>query len=139
MGSDPLAKALYAAAGKRWQQIGQSRPWASGLSRAAMRQLPAAQPLMAVNGRFCHRRRTAPDLMQTLKGLGWLSGMTSPPDSPQRSSSPTLNQRIPFPLASTRSLPIAHWLREHRARARDLFAAEPSFGIGKNVEHTAVA
>jgi len=41
--------------------IGQSRPWASGQHRAAMRQLPAAQPLMAVNGRFRHLRRTVPD------------------------------------------------------------------------------
>lgn len=38
-----------------------SRPWASDQNRAAMRQLPAAQPLMTVNGRFRHRRGTAPD------------------------------------------------------------------------------
>ena len=30
--------------------LGQSRLWTSGPNRAAMRQLPVAQPLMAVNG-----------------------------------------------------------------------------------------
>lgn len=41
--------------------VGQSRLWTSGVNRAAMRQLPAAQTLMAVNGRFRQPRRTAPD------------------------------------------------------------------------------
>jgi hypothetical protein len=34
------------------QVVVQSRPWGCDQHRAAMRRLPAAQPLMAVNDRF---------------------------------------------------------------------------------------
>ena len=46
-------------------QFGRSRPWAAAPEQAAMRLLPAVQPLMLVNGRFRHRRRTAPDPQET--------------------------------------------------------------------------
>ena len=41
--------------------IGHFRPWASGQTRSAMRRLPAAHPLMAVNVRLARQATTAAD------------------------------------------------------------------------------
>lgn len=81
-------------------------------------------------------RPTAQEAKQTLKRLsGSLEDL--PPNRLQRSSWLTKNPPIPVLPASTRNFPMALWLREHRARVRDLFAAELAVGIGKNVQHTA--
>ena len=55
-----MAEVLPVGADMR-PNFGQSRPWAYSRNRAAIRRLPGAQQLMAVNGRFRHSRRTAPD------------------------------------------------------------------------------
>lgn len=61
-----MPEALNQTATKSVEQIGRSGLWVSGQNRTAMRKLPAADPLMAVNGRFRHRSGTAPDHMTKL-------------------------------------------------------------------------
>jgi hypothetical protein len=48
-------------------QTGQNQPWASCQNQAAICPLPAAQPLMKVNGRYLDRPGTAPDPKPTFR------------------------------------------------------------------------
>ena len=43
-------------------RFGQNGHWPDMLNQAVIHCLPAAQPLMAMNGCFRHPRRTAPDI-----------------------------------------------------------------------------
>ncbi len=47
------------------RNFGQRRPCATVQNRAAMRRLPAAQPLMVVKGRFLTQPTGAPDPQET--------------------------------------------------------------------------
>jgi hypothetical protein len=52
MGSDPLAKALHAAAGKRWQQIGLTCRWLDGAVRQQCAGHPPFEREATVDGGF---------------------------------------------------------------------------------------